>query len=360
MSPNGKLPVRLILYGVVAIYLAGDLFVFKGPLRHKLDLTDPDSPASIEAAKSRGVVARVGGYPITRSQVDRALAERLWLDGKSTEDLSPDEMKVAGAAALDELVEHELLRLEVKATAPQLRVTDEEINQRLARLLGRFESKGAMQTAMKSQGITNERNLRERLSARIQQEKFISLKLASTITVTDEEARSWFDKNAESVALPERIEARHVFIPTLDHPPEEAKRKLDEALAALNEKKKDFATLAKEVSEDPATRENGGSLGWMTRDRLPADFSTPVFPLALNKPTLVRTKLGWHLVEVTARKPAEPRSFDQAKPEIVAALEAIKRQQAVADFRKVLRATDTHKIEIFDNGSGIASNQAVN
>ncbi len=48
---------------------------------------------------------------------------------------------------------------------------------------------------------------------------------------------------------------------------------------------------------------------------------------------------------VTARKPAEPRTFEQAKPEVLAALEAIKRRQATEDFRKSLRNSEAVKIE---------------
>lgn len=346
MSAPGKFPLRPALYGTVILYLLGDLLVFKGPLRHQLDLTDPDSSASLAAAKARGVVARVSGQPITRSQLDRALAERLWLDGKTSTDLAPADLKTARDAALEELIDHQLLRLQTKALAPQLAVSDSEIDERLRRLVGRFESKGALESAMKSQGIEQEQDLRDRLAARIRQEKFVNLRVGPFTRVTEEEALEWFGKNPQAVALPERIEVRHVFIPTLAHPPEEAKLKLDTALAELTEKKKDFATLAKELSEDPASKDNGGSLGWMTRDRLPADFAAPVFALGANQPALVRTKLGWHLVEVTGSKPAEPRTFEQAKPEILAALEAVKRQKAVEDLRKSLRKPGTVKIEI--------------
>ncbi len=304
------------------------------------------------------LVARVAGHPITRSQLDRAVSEQLWLQGKSAGSVTPTELELARKTALDELIDHELLRLQVKASTPPLPVTDEEINERLRRLVGRFESKGELETAMKSQGVATEQNLRARLTARIQQEKLIALRIGPSIKVTDDEARRWFDENQSSISLPERIEARHIFLPTLDHPPEEAKLKLDAALAALTEKKKDFATLAKEISEDPATKDNGGALGWMARDRLPADFGAPVFSLATNKPTLLRTRLGWHLVEVTARKPAEPRSFEQAKPEILAALEAVKRRQATEDFRKSLRQEHASEIEIFNDVAAASHRQA--
>ena len=347
MTPLGKFSLRLALYGLVLLYLAADLFLFKGPLRRKIERADPRSPEAVAAAKAGGVVARVFNLQITRSQLDRAVRERLWLDGKTFESLTPEHRKIARYAALDELIDHELLRVKAKVNAPQLKVGDEEIDGRRQRLLGRFESKDAMESAMKSQGIASGQDLRDRLAARIQQEKYVESKIGPLASVTAEEARKWFDENSMAPVIPERIEARHLFIPTRDHPPEEAKAKLEAALAGLTAKTKDFATLAKEVSEDPATKDQGGLLGWMTRRRLPADFAAQVFPLALNQATLIRTRLGWHLVEVTGRKAAEPQSFEQAKPEVLAALEAVKRRQATRDFRDALRRFEAEKIDVF-------------
>ena len=336
MSPLNKSALRLVIYGGGIAYLVVDLFIFDG-LLHRTFVNDRTPESAI--------AARVSGHSITRGQLERALNEQLWLEGKSADLLTPEKIETARKTALDQLIDHELLRLQVHASDPQIPVSDPEINDRLRRLVGRFESKGALETAMKAQGIASEQILRERLAARIRQEKLINQRISSAVMITDDEARKWFDENQTFIALPERIEARHIFLPTLDHPPEEAKQKLAAALVALTEKKKDFVTLAREISEDPATKDNGGALGWMTRDRLPVDFAAPVFSLVINTPTLVRTRLGWHLIEVTARKPAEPRTFEQAKPEILAALEAIKRRQATADFRKSLRNSEAVKIE---------------
>jgi parvulin-like peptidyl-prolyl isomerase len=347
MTQLGKFSLRLAIYGAVLLYFLGDLFVFKGPLRRKIDLANPQSPEAIAAAKAGGVVARVFNLQITRSQLERAVRERLWLEGKTLDSIPPENLKTLRYAALGDLIDHELLRIKAKVNAPQLKITDEEVNERLRRLLGRFETKGAMESAMKSQGIASETDLRDRLAARIQQEKYVESKIGPLAQVTEDEARKWFDENQKELMSPERVEVRHVFIPTLDHPPEEAKTKLEGALADLKAKKKDFAALAKEFSEDPASKDQGGALGWMTRTRLPVDFAAPVFSLPLNQPTLVRTRLGWHLVEVTGRKPAEARTFEQAKPEVLAALEAVKRHKAVTDYRDALRKFEAAKIDVF-------------
>ena len=175
MTPLKKFTLRLVIYGAVFAYLAADLFIFNGPLRKKIDLADPGSALGIAAAKEKGVVARVFNLQITRGQLDRAMRERLWLEGKSIESITPDQRKLVRYAALDDLIDHELLRVKAKVNAPDLTVSDEEINGRLRRLLARFETKDAMEAAMKSQGIPSEQDLRDRLAARIQQEKYVEL-----------------------------------------------------------------------------------------------------------------------------------------------------------------------------------------
>ena len=134
---------------------------------------------------------------------------------------------------------------------------------------------------MKSQGIASESDLRDRLAARIQQEKYVELKTGPLAVVTGDEARAWFEQNRDKLALPERVRARHVFLATLERPEQEAKALLETALADLTAGTADFATLASRLSEDPASKTRGGDLGWMSRARLPADFAdSGVFPAA--------------------------------------------------------------------------------
>jgi peptidyl-prolyl cis-trans isomerase C len=334
MSKPRKNLFRIALLGI-ALFLMGDA-MFCGPFNRML---------RSHLASRENLVARVDGTPITRSHLERAIRERLWLEGQSTATTTPENLASVRKAVLEDLIDEQLL-----TTRSADVVSDpgsEEVNERLRRLLGRFESKGEMEAAMKSQGITDEKALRQRLAAQIRREKFIEAEIGTVSKVTDEEAAKWFEENAKSFMTPERVEVRHVFIPTLDHPAEEAKAKLEAALADLKAGKKDFAALVKGLSEDPATKNNGGALGWMTRARLPVDFSAPVFSLEINQPSLVRSRLGWHLVEVTGKKPAEAQTFEQAKPEIIAALTAVKRRQAIATARASLRKSAAAEIELY-------------
>ncbi|QTN31647.1 peptidylprolyl isomerase [Akkermansiaceae bacterium] len=347
MNSFTKFSLRFGAYLLVLGYLAGDLYIFNGPLNRRIQASNPNSPESIAMAKANGVVARVFNHQITRTQLDYAIHERLWLEGKELADLSPDAKKLITYAALGELIDHELIRVKAKVNTKELPVSDQETDERIKRFASRFETKGHLEAAMKSMGIADETALRNRIAARIQQEKYVAMRVDPLVKVSEGEIAEFHQTHKQDLTVPERIRASHIFIATLNKPSEEAKATLESALADLKAEKKDFATLAKELSEDTSTKQKAGDLGWMSRKRLPVDFAESVFHLPKDSPTLIRTKLGWHIVTVTDRKAAKLRSIDECREEIIAALSATKRHQAVNDFRSALRRFETEKIDIF-------------
>ncbi|MBK1881862.1 peptidylprolyl isomerase [Luteolibacter pohnpeiensis] len=330
------LALRLLVYTVLIVYLAGD-FSLNGPLSQSLKKASPNSPQSIKRARANVEIARVGDRSITRGQLELATIEALWLQGKNFDSLNSLDRQIARYKALSELIDSELLNQKIAADTSFPQVPKEEVDARLKRLLGRFTNKSEMETAMKSQGIPNESALRDRVAVLIRQEHFIDSQISPLAQVSEQDARDWFDAHQQELALPERIQARHFFIPTLDVPSAQAKATLEQALVSLTHESEDFHSLAEKISMDPATQHHGGELGWMTRERLPEDFAKQLFALPLHQPTIFQTQLGWHLAEVTAKEAARPQSFDDAKPEILAGLRAAKRNQAIQKYREQLQ-----------------------
>jgi len=347
VRPSKKFTLRVFLYSAALLYLAGDLFLFRGPVKRHLESYRPDSPQSLEDARERGRVALVFGHPIYLSQVERAPRERLWRRGRSLDDLPPAQRRIERLAALNELIDHQLLRVKVQHNADELPVSEEEIDAAVHRLAARFPTPEEMQRELAAEGIDSEKELRLRLGARIQQHRYLESRIADGIAVTEDEAREWFAHHAEDFALPERVKARHVFLATLERDPDEARATLATALDQLRAGDTSFAELAAELSDDPRSAPRGGDLGWMTRERLPDDFGAPLFAMEPLQPQLLRTKLGWHLVEVTERLPAEARRFEDARDEAVAAIEAAKREVMVRRFRDSLRGTERVAIHVF-------------
>lgn len=345
MKTFTKFSIRFAVYLVVVAYLCADLFLFHGPLSKKLNAYDPNS----DEFKSGDVVARVFGYKISRQQLDRAIQERLFLEGKKLSDYNQAQIKLLEYAALGELIDHELLRVKVKVNTKDLAVTDEEIDARLELFAKKFSTQSELETALKSQGYKNIDELRYRIAARIQQEKYVAMRINPLVVVTEDEITEFYNTHREDLKIPERVRARHIFIATLGTPADEAKQKLQSALSELQSNSKTFDELARTLSSDPATKNQAGDLGWMSRDRLPKDFADPVFLLEKNKPTLIQTKLGFHIVELTDRLPEETPTLESVREEIKAALATSKRHQAVIDFRTALRQFEKKKIDIYQD-----------
>lgn len=347
MNPLRKTVIRLVVYGLVLGWIAGDLFVWHGILSRKINRADPNTPEAIARAKAQGVLARVFNRQITRGQLDRAVAERLWREGRSPSDLTKEAMRMARYAALNDLIDHELLRVKAKAHAVDLQIEPAAVEERYQRFVSRFQSEKEMLDAARSQGIAGKEELRERITAWMQQEAYVELKIKPLSQVTDEEVRTWWEEHKEQLANPKRVQVRHIFLPTLDRDPNEVKARMEEAYAALREGRKSFEELAKTVSEDPSGKDKGGSLGWVTHDRLPSDFSGAVFEAKQGVPVLLQTSIGWHIIEVTDREMPQIRPFEEAKNEVRASLESARRDKAVSTYRDALRQFEAHKIEVF-------------
>ncbi len=348
MAPPKSFVARIVIYSLVLGYGAADLLVFHGPLyRHMRQSSDPDSPEAVSAAKARGEVARVFHHPITVSQLERAVAERLRLEGRKAEDLASKQLRVIRYAALNDLIDHQLLRVKTKANATDVPVDQAEIDAEFESFARRFRDRAELESAMHAQGIGSEKELRYRIAGRIQQRKYIDSRIADAIAISDEDARAWYDAHPKEFVRPKRVHARHIFVATLERDAGKAKLILDGALARLRAGEAGFAALAAGLSEDERTKAKAGDLGWFSRQRLPADFTKAVFALPENTPTLVRTKIGWHLVEVLGRKAAEPVPFEKIKPEIIAAVESERRREAVREFLAELRKWDGRHIHVF-------------
>lgn len=328
-------------------YLIGDLFLFDGPINRRIQSSDPNSPAAIAKAKANGVVARVFNHQITRTQLNRAIHERLWLEGKKLEDITPAEIKLVEYAALGDLIDQQLIRVKVMVNTDVLTVSKQEIDERLDRFIQTFSTKDQLLEAMEVQGIPDLKNLRNRIAARIQQEKYVALRVDPQVEVSDEEIQDFYESNLESLKIPERVQARHIFLPTLNTPSEEAKARLEKVFEELNKTGSSFSELAQKFSMDPATKSRGGDLGWMSEKRVTPDFAKQVFELETGQPKLIQTKIGWHLVEVTDRKPETQPSLEDQREEIRSAILTTKRHQATNDFRTALRQFEKEKIDIF-------------
>ncbi|EGF31691.1 Peptidyl-prolyl cis-trans isomerase ppiD [Oxalobacteraceae bacterium IMCC9480] len=158
--------------------------------------------------------------------------------------------------------------------------------------------------------------------------------LASQIAVTDQEVADFYEQNKKSFGVDEQRRASHILINLKKGASATekaaAKAKAEQVLAQVRKAPGDFAKIAKASSEDQGSAPEGGDLDFFGKGAMTPPFEEAVFKLKLNEISgLVESDFGFHIIEVTAIKPASFRTLDQVKPQIVA---DIKRQKAAKQY----------------------------
>ncbi|MGE9268832.1 MAG: peptidylprolyl isomerase [Verrucomicrobiales bacterium] len=350
MSVQKKMAIRMGIYVLLVGYLLMDLFVFNGPIKTKLTGPEPDSPEAIAAAKAQGIVARVYAQPIYRAQVEERVVRMLTERGRQAENVSEAEHKLLRQVALRDLIDERLVKVQIKVSATdQYPVSEEERAAALTRFKQRFGDEEALAQALAAQGWEGEKELSYRLAARLQRERYLTQEIGGQASVSDEEIIAWYEENKEALTIPARRKMRHIFIAALDHEADAGRELIESAHQRLTAGKEDFAKLAAELSEDLRSKKQGGELGWLTPERLPGDFAAAAFELKAQSPTIIETKLGWHLVEVTELAAARPQSLEEVREEIRLALQWQKREEKIPGFRQLLRHWAGDKVEVFQD-----------
>ena len=142
--------------------------------------------------------------------------------------------------------------------------------------------------------------------------------LANQIDVSDTEVRDFYDQHQENyVSQQEQRKVRHILIKVDADVNDQTARKKIEAIASRVKNGEDFAAIAKAESQDPGSATQGGDLGFITPGLMDKAFEQAAFQLGKNELSQpIRTRFGYHLIEVTDIKPAKLQAFDDVKAQI--------------------------------------------
>ncbi|CAN1723677.1 peptidyl-prolyl cis-trans isomerase C [Hyphomicrobium sp. 1Nfss2.1] len=144
-------------------------------------------------------------------------------------------------------------------------------------------------------------------------------------SVTEEEAKKIYNARLAQMKPEPEFAARHILVAS-----EEKAKELRAKIAAGE----DFAKVAKENSIDPASKSEGGFLGYFGPGQMLPEFENVVIKMQkgeLSEP--VKTAYGWHIIKLEDRRTKAPPSFDQVKDTIMNSLAVRKAQEASAEMR---------------------------
>ena len=104
----------------------------------------------------------------------------------------------------------------------------------------------------------------------------------------------------------QEVRSSHILIAVSpDAPPSDTLRAFQKAMKVKNrlDSGEDFATVAREVSEDPSAQTNGGDLGYYTVFQLVYPFENAIYNTPVGAVTdPVRTQFGYHIIQVTDKR----------------------------------------------------------
>jgi len=153
----------------------------------------------------------------------------------------------------------------------------------------------------------------------------------------DEDAiRAYYEEHSDQYRRPEQVRARQILLKVPEGATEEQKqavRARAEEILARARSGEDFATLAREYSEDTATAAQGGDLGFFERGQMLPPFEQAAFGLEPGQISdLIEGPSGFHIVEVEEKRPAGPAPLDEVRDEVIKDLkQRMGREQALAD-----------------------------
>lgn len=147
-----------------------------------------------------------------------------------------------------------------------------------------------------------------------------------TNPITDEEIAAEYEKQATNQKGEKEYRARHILVENED----EAK-KIINALA----KGAKFEDIAARQSKDPGSAKRGGDLDWNRPDTFVPAFAKAMTSLEKSQTTKepVKTQFGYHVIELTDIREAEPPSIDSVRPQIKQTLE----RSRITELQKALR-----------------------
>lgn len=271
---------------------------------------------------SPDVAATVNGRPIYYAEVDKAYKTQF---PGHVEGENEDQIQLRRLEVLRSLIDNELMLQ--RAEKAGLIATDADVDARLNDLKTTY-------TKEEFDKQLNQWGLRlDELKARIRKDesvkKLFNKDITSKINITDADVANFYNANRGSFNLPEpQVHMAQILVTPRSDPnvhnlkndkannDEEAKRKI-QAIEARLKQGEDFAMIAQNYSEDPATTPNGGDLGFLPESSL--DKTSPELKklvLSLQPGQLspiIHDGEGYRILKMISREPAGQRDLSDPR-----------------------------------------------
>jgi peptidyl-prolyl cis-trans isomerase C len=292
-------------------------------------------------------VAVVNGSVLTKDALDRDLLGIRKRFTSSGRELKESQIPAIKQEVLENLINRTLLFQE--SVKQGIKIDDTMIKNQLADMKKKYNHAADFEKNLKEANLT-EKDLKDQIQLGLAIQQLIDQKFVQKMTITDQEAKTYYDANLQRFSQPEQVKASHILIKTKPDADEakslEARKKIELIQKRVKEGE-DFAKLAKEFSEGP-NAPKGGDLGYFVPGRMVQPFETAAFKMKPGEVSdIVKTRFGYHLIKVADKKPAKQVTFEEVQGKLKQFLKQQKVQKEVENYVKQLK--ESAQIERFLN-----------
>lgn len=257
------------------------------------------------------IVAVVEEDPIFLSEVEEALEEDLYIRQMRGDPLPADSAELAALReeVLEGVIERRIVIAKARKEGLEVSRTEVEdaLDNWLADLIEAAGSRAAFDMELENQGMTLQ-DFKAEYRKDVEEQLVVSRFMTQTfrdVSVPEDRIRAFYDNKYDSIPeIPEVVGLSHIIIiPRV--PPE----KEDEAIARVEsimskvESGEAFDDVARNTSDDPLTRDQGGLIGTVELSDLQndiAEIAAGLEPGEISDP--VRTRYGIEIVRLDARE----------------------------------------------------------
>ena len=264
------------------------------------------------------VIVKGKGFEIKRSELDQVMTGLKSAAAARGQTVPPAQLTQFEGQLLGRLIEVQLLLQ--KATAADKSNGVQKTDLQMKSLRERAGSQEVLDRQLKAVGMTQ-----ADLQSKVTQESTAQAVLARelNIDVTDAEVKKFHDDHPADFEQPEMAHVRHILLMTMDPvtrtpltaDQQKAKQKQADDLLKRIRGGADFAALAKEYSEDPGSKDNGGELPAFPRGQMLPEFEAAAFSLTNNQLSdIVTSAYGYHIIKAIDKTPAKKLTLTDKVP----------------------------------------------
>lgn len=155
-------------------------------------------------------------------------------------------------------------------------------------------------------------------------------KVLTEATITDEDAKKYYDNNRNMFVQQPTITAKHVLV--------DSEESCANIRKEIEEGNVTFEEAANKYSSCPS-KEQGGNLGSFGRGMMVPEFEKAAFALEIGKVSEpVKTQFGYHLIKVEEKSEEKVLEFEAVKQQIITKLMQEAQQRKYLDVIKELEA----------------------